>query len=404
MPEEVNEWNRRTFCLELLRSIPAGVVETVGTTFAVFLAVSIFDASQTEKAMLVASSSIGLLLSLFMVQFIRRIGCSINLAAAVIAIFSATGFLVAGLNPENLTVYLISVSCAQMGLTLTLPIFSQIYRRHFPDANRGRLFAMAGIVRKLAAVLAALAFGIWLREHPNDFPLLLKTYAVSCLLMAVCVWLMKPIYLRKTQGVQLFDAFQYVKQDHLFRHILIAWMILGLGNLICLGIFVEFIANPIYGYGLGADQVSLITTFAPESCFLLCVFLWGMVFDRVNFFVVRIIINLFFIAAVLVFFLGGQVWTLYLGLALHGIGKAGGNIAWSLWVTKFAKAEHVAEYMSVHTFLTGLRGSAAPFLAFFAATAFSPQVVGVIGAGMMTISTLMMISPMRRSLRGESRV
>ena len=198
--------------------------------------------------------------------------------------------------------------------------------------------------------------------------------------------------------------FQYVKQDHLFRHILIAWMILGLGNLICLGIFVEFIANPIYGYGLGADQVSLITTFAPESCFLLCVFLWGMVFDRVNFFVVRIIINLFFIAAVLVFFLGGQVWTLYLGLALHGIGKAGGNIAWSLWVTKFAKAEHVAEYMSVHTFLTGLRGSAAPFLAFFAATAFSPQVVGVIGAGMMTISTLMMISPMRRSLRGESRV
>jgi len=222
---ESGEWNRRTFCLELLRSIPAGVVETVSTTFAVFLAVSVFEASQTEKAVLVASSSVGLLLSLFMVQFVRRIGCSVNLAAAVVVTFSATGFLVAGLNPGSLTVYLAAMSCAQIGLTLTLPIFSQIYRRHFPDANRGRLFAATGIVRKLAAVLAALAFGFWLREHPNDFPLLLQVYSVCCLLMAVCVWAMKPIHLRKTKGVKLFDAFQYVKSDHLFRHILIAWMV-----------------------------------------------------------------------------------------------------------------------------------------------------------------------------------
>jgi len=134
----------------------------------------------------------------------------------------------------------------------------------------------------------------------------------------------------------------------------------------------------------------------------LCVFLWGLIFDRVNFFVLRVVINLFFIAAVLIFFFGGHVWTLYLGLALHGIGKAGGNIAWSLWVTKFAKAEHVAEYMSVHTFCTGLRGSAAPFLAFFAAAAFSPQLVGIVGASLMTISTLMIVPMMMNSLRKEA--
>lgn len=403
MPEELNEWNRRTFRLELLRSIPAGVIETLGTTFAVFLAVSVFGASQLEKAALVASASVGLLLSLFMVQLVRRIGCSINLAAALIALFSATAFLVAGFNPGSLTVYLLSISCAQIGLTLTLPIFSQIYRRHYPDANRGRLFAVTGIVRKLAAVLASLAFGFWLREHPSDFPFLLKVYALCCLMMALCVGAMTPIRLRKTQGVRLFDAFHHVRLDRPFRRILIAWMVLGLGNLLCFGIFVEFIANPVYGYGLGADQVSLITTFTPEGCFLLCVFLWGILFDRMNFFVVRVIINLFFIAAVLVFFLGGQIWTLYLGLALHGIGKAGGNVAWSLWVTKFAKAEHVAEYMSVHTFLTGCRGSAAPFLAFSAAVAFSPQAVGITGACLMIISTLMILPMLRESLREKKK-
>ena len=394
------DWNRRTFRLELLRSVPAGVIETVGTTFAVFLAVSVFDASQMEKAALVASASLGLLLSLFTVQFVRRIGCSINAAISVISVFAAMGFLVAALNPGSLLLYLLGLSAAQLGLTLSLPLYSQIYRRHYPTGNRGRLFAVTAITRKLAAIVAALSFGFWLRENPVGFPALLMVYAVSCLLMAFCVQAMTPIRLRKTAGVRLFDAFGHVKRDRQFRMILIAWMVLGFGNLICFGIFVEFVANPAYGYGLGADQVSLITTTTPEAAFLITVFLWGLVFDRVNFFVTRIVINLFFIVAVLVFFLGGEVWTLYLGLALHGIGKAGGNVAWSLWVTKFAKADHVAEYMSVHTFLTGCRGTAAPFLGFAVAAAFSPQVVGVVGAILMTIATLMVVPLLRESGRG----
>lgn len=393
-----SEWNRRTFRLELLRSIPAGIIETVGTTFAVFLAVSVFDASQNEKAILVASSSLGLLLSLFMVQVVRKIGCSINTAIAVIAIFSATGFLVASLSPNFLTLYLVGVSVAQVGLTLSMPLYSHIYRQHYPSENRGRLFAVTGIVRKLAAVVAALAFGFWLREHPTHFPFLLGVYGLCCLLMAVCVQLMKPIKLRQTADFRLFDAFSHVKRDRQFRLILIAWMILGFGNLICFGIFVEFIANPVYGFGLAADQVSAITATTPGIFFLVTVFLWGLIFDRVNFFIVRIIINIFFILSVLVFFLGGDVWALYLGLALHGIGRAGGNIAWSLWVTKFAQADQVAEYMSVHTFLTGCRGTAAPFLSFSLAVYLSPQVVGVLGGSLMTLSTLMMIPLLRESL------
>ncbi|MEZ5302399.1 MAG: hypothetical protein R3F11_17460 [Verrucomicrobiales bacterium] len=51
----------------------------------------------------------------------------------------------------------------------------------------------------------------------------------------------------------------------------------------------------------------------------------------------------------------------------------GGNIAWSLWVTKLAPADRVAEYMSVHTFTTGLRGMAAPFLGFWLAAQIGVQ-------------------------------
>ena len=46
------------------------------------------------------------------------------------------------------------------------------------------------------------------------------------------------------------------------------------------------------------------------------------------------------------------------------IGNGGGDVAWGLWVTKFAPPEQVADDMSVHTFFTGLRGVLAPVAAF----------------------------------------
>ena len=51
-------------------------------------------------------------------------------------------------------------------------------------------------------------------------------------------------------------------------------------------------------------------------------------------------------------------------MALTGLSLAGGNVAWALFVTKLAPEHAVAEYMSVHTFLTGIRGVAAPFIAY----------------------------------------
>ena len=75
-------------------------------------------------------------------------------------------------------------------------------------------------------------------------------------------------------------------------------------------------------------------------------------------------------------------------MALHGMGKAGGNVIWSLWVTKFAPAESVGEYMSVHTCLTGVRGIATAFIAFPLILWIGPFGVGMIGAGLILLSSL----------------
>jgi len=388
--ERVLDSQRRTFTWDTVRAIPSGVTETVGTTFSILLADRVFNAGPEAKASLVAIPSLGLLLSLFVVQFVRRSGVSANAMLATIFAMSGLGFGVASFAGGRFEIYLAGMFFGLIGITLSVPLFSQIYRRHYPDEKRGSLFSMTAFVRKFFAIVAALFFGWLLTQSLENYPLVLRSYAVAGILMAGCVLMIEKVELSPARTVKLFDAFRHASADEAFRKLLISWMILGLGNLLCFSLFVEYITNERYGFALDEKEVSVITTVIPEALFLVFVLIWGRVFDRMNFYTVRALINVVFALGILFYFLGDGIWALYLGIGLHGIARAGGNVVWTLWVTKFAKAENVAEYMSVHTFLTGCRGVIAPFIAFRVATSMSPQAVAVIGASMIFIATAML--------------
>ena len=65
--------------LDCLRALPGGCVETLGLTFVVLIAVRVFDADPWQKATLVAASSFGLLLSLFLLLQIGRVWVIVTL-------------------------------------------------------------------------------------------------------------------------------------------------------------------------------------------------------------------------------------------------------------------------------------------------------------------------------------
>lgn len=389
------DYRARTFHLENLRSFPAGVLETLTTTFSILIADRVFNAGGLAKASLVALPSLGLLLSLFVVQAVRRSGLSANIMLAFIFGLAGVGFSISALAGHHFGIYLLGMALASVTLTLNLPLFSQIYRRHYPDEVRGRLFSITAFCRKIFAIATALCFGWLLERSLESYPLLLWVYAGASFLMAGFVMAIERVGLSKSNRVKLFDAFRHAGEDVRFRKMLTSWMILGLGNLLCFALFVEYITNKDYGLAFTEGHVSVITTVIPEGCFFIFVLVWGRLFDRIDFYVLRCVINLVFAAGILFYFLGNDLWALYLGIGLHGTAKAGGNVAWSLWVTKFADAEHVAEYMSVHTFLTGCRGVLAPFVAFPLAAAIGPAWVGVIGATMIFVATAMLFPDLK---------
>ncbi|MGE9270321.1 MAG: MFS transporter [Verrucomicrobiales bacterium] len=378
----------RTFRLELFRAVPAGLVDTSLSTFAVFIAIQVFELSQYTKASLVAASSIGMLISLFVVQLARRLGKPINVVAASTWLLGAVGFAVAATSGQHPTRYVVSCCVALSAFGMGAPLISQIYRKHYPNDKRGRLFSFAAMTRASIAGLAAWLIGSWISTQGNAFAPLFWAYSSACIAMAVCVLSTAPVVLRRTRQVKWFDAFQHVSRDRAFRKLLVIWMIFGFGNLMAWALFVEYITNPIYGFAYDAEKVVLITSTIPMLAFISFVIHWGMIFDRLPFYTVRAIVNLFFIAGILTFYLGSSFLTLCLGIGLHGLARGGGNIIWSLWVTRFADSDRVVEYMSVHTFLTGTRGILAPFVAFYLVTSATPSIVSWTSATLILISTL----------------
>ncbi|HEU0038581.1 MAG TPA: MFS transporter, partial [Verrucomicrobiae bacterium] len=159
---------------------------------------------------------------------------------------------------------------------------------------------------------------------------------------------------------------------------------------------IEYLANPkhgvtLHGAPLTAASIAMLTGVIPNIARLLLNPLWGWLFDRMNFFVLRITLNLGFALGAISFFVGGTMTWLVVGAIFFGVSNSGADVAWSLWVTKFAPPERVADYMSVHTFFTGVRGVVAPFVAFHLVSGLSLQLVGWIAVGLILIAISFLI-------------
>jgi hypothetical protein len=201
-------------------------------------------------------------------------------------------------------------------------------------------------------------------------------------------------------GAHPFRALRFVRTDRLFRQTLICWMLLGFANLMMLPLRIEYLANAKYGVtlqgaALTAGMIALLTGVVPNLARLALSPVWGWLFDHMNFFVLRMVLNLGFALGILTFFTSHDLPGLLVAGVFYGVATAGGDVAWSLWVTKFSPPDRVADYMSVHTFFTGLRGVLAPLVAFHLVAHFSMVTMGWISAGLIVVATLLLLPEMK---------
>jgi hypothetical protein len=379
------------------------VLETLMATFGMLIAVRVFEMRDVAKATFLAATSGGMVTSLFAVPMLLRLRSTISRTAAKVQIFSGLCMAISAAFPHSGSLFLTGLGLGIFCYSMQIPLMTQIYRMNYPERDRGRLFSITGATRASAAVCFGLAAGWLLDLDLQNYPWLLWAYTLSGVVQGLWTYSL-PTPRWQPEGdasTSLWSSWRWVRLDADFRTLLISWMMMGVGNLIAASLFVEYLANPRHGINLPERQVALITCVVPVLARVVFSYPWGLIYDRFHLFAVRAALNVFFAAGVLCFYLGHGLFWWTLGMALWGMANAGGNVTWALWVTKLAPKHAVAEYMSVHTFLTGTRGLLTPFLAFAMLRWMSFPTVGLI-CGVAILSASAFISVRARSADAET--
>ena len=392
---------KKAFWIEMIRSGPMGMLEFLFVPLAGLVALKYYNASDWQKAFLLSISEAGLIATFIIVPLIRRLKWQATHAAAIFSLLGAVGIAFTAAYSDSLISYMAGLGFAFFILMLPLPLITQIYRTNFPDNKRGKILAIASIMRGIIGIVFAWKAGQWIDSDIENFKPLLWVFVCVSLLNAIAFWLMPKVETAKG-STNPFSAFKWLKRDKKFRTLIVSWMLMGLGNLTALKIWTEYFANDQYGNNFSAFEVTLLTFIIPQSVKILFTYPWGWLFDRMNFYLLRIILNVLFGAAIIVVFYGQTFWVIAIGTGLQGLAFAGGSIAWMLWVTKIAPPEHTAEYMSIHTFTTGLRGVIAPALGFYLLVTIGDSIA--IFSTILIILASVVIIPEYRRTRGSTNI
>jgi MFS family permease len=395
-----------TYRYERWRALSSGIIESAGSTFLLTIAVRAYHSGALWKSAVAAGSSLGLLLTPAVVSVVTRRKQEPARFASRLFYFGAAAFVGAAVFPW-LPVFALASMLAMAAAASAIPLFTHVYQENYPEAQRGRLFSRTVMIRIAAAAAFSEVAGRALSDRLSYFPALLLIFAVALAFGGFCLARIPSAPIHDDGGAHPFRAMRFVRDDPLFRRTLVCWMFMGFANLMMLPLRVEYLANPKYNLHLTVGMIAFLTGVVPNLARLVLSPVWGHLFDRMNFFALRVTLNFGFAIGIVTFFVSNSFAGMVVGAIIFGISNAGGDVAWSLWVTKFAPPPRVADYMSVHTFFTGVRGVLAPAVAFFSVQRFSLGVMAGVSAALIVAASLLLLPEIkfgRRARRGVALV
>ncbi|MFW6261599.1 MAG: hypothetical protein ACOC6J_08465 [Spirochaetota bacterium] len=150
--------------------------------------------------------------------------------------------------------------------------------------------------------------------------------------------------------------------------------------------------------GLSPLLVMIIAGVIPQLTRLSLSRVWANLFDRLHLARIRIILAIFLAIGIFLYFLTESLPVVIAGQVLINVAFSGGPILWNLWVTRIAPPGRSSIYMSVHIFMTGVRGTLAPAIGFLAVTGISFRLVGTISL-LGIVAAILILIPMRHEPR-----
>lgn len=346
-----------------------------------------YQTTITEKTILSFLSTSGLLLSIPLMIFLSKI--KITIRSFLIQITFVT-FSLIFIFLWIKSIYFYYVLAISIGIlmhsihTLQSPIYSK-----YPKTKQGKRVSYTLISFVVGAILFSKIFDSFVSsEELNLNPIFI--IVLCCLFISMICYSQFPKTAINTP-ISFKAIFQCLQNDRFFLLMNIAWFIMGFANLALLPYRTNLLMENEFGFNYSPDKVLFILIILPESIRIVTFFFFGKFFDKYNFLSFRVFVNLLLALYVLLFFFGNSTFFHTAGMAVYGLGHAGGAIAWKLWINKLVSKEKVLLYMSVHTTLTGIRISIASLVGLYAMHNIGPRGSGLISFLLIMFSTIMFI-------------
>lgn len=395
----IDEWmrnlppdTRKAFKWECWKAVGSGSIEAAGMTILLLIAVRYYNFNDFWKSLVATAGSFGLLVGPVIVFWVQARRLNVSRAASHIAYAGAVLFGWMALNSVPVMFALLSVWALTCSSAM-IPLSSSIHQRFFPAEVRGALFSWVMMIRIIAVSVASLVAGAVLGISIDYWRAVIVFFAVSFIFIGKCLSRYPEHHLERNDFHSPFSGLVWLARDRLFFWTIVSWMVMGFGNLMMLPLRVQYLSDESRGVWMSPEKVTFVVAVVPGIVRLLFVPVWGRVFDRISLFRLRIMLNLVFAAHIFLFFQMESFWGLVLAGMVFGVAHSGGDVAWNLWVTRLAPEGRAADYMAVHTFMTGIRGFLAPFAGFWLLGFLEYSQLAWLGGSLVLCASLFVLRP-----------
>lgn len=336
-----------------------GCSQPILGAIAVIIVKQVLNGSNQLVALIQAGSMSGLLISLFYTKyFSSRFPQKDYAKPQVLAWFAIIG---AGLVQDPLSFALL-VCFALAMLHISSPSQAVLYQQIYRPKDRGRIVGRVKQWQLFVAVFLSWLLGHMLELAPLSYP---PVYTVTGIL-GLCLCMVYMTINNSHSNIENMERppfrvyINVLRHDRRFLKFMVFQFLLGIANISGIAVFQVFINDKQY-LGLSPEQAALVSGVLPPLAMFFSVRIWGRIFDRVNIIQFRVMTSLVMGVGFLLYPLIG-FWGAVAGAVVWGIGRGGGQLAWSIGILDFAPEGKSSIYISIHTFLTGVRGVIAPFL------------------------------------------
>ncbi|MDR2806898.1 MAG: MFS transporter [Puniceicoccales bacterium] len=378
---------QKTFFFDCLRYLCQGALDEEWRTMILVMAIRIFDMPLISKALLTSIGFIGMIFTPLTQAWAHRSRWNAMEVSALYFIFIAIAFFCAAFSTSWIPFFTF-MALGKIFDKQQIPLMIGVYSTNYPRPYRGYKVGTAMACMPLGGIIFTQCVGIFLNKTPNHFIYILSIASLLSLLCAFCFLKIPVQNVEPSFHLSLRDNFKFIAKDRIFIAILFLYSLIAVANQMTLPLRVEYLAN--HKHGIDASLGTLIGLFAilqPLAC-ILSGPIWGKLYDRIHFITMRQWVTLCFLIGIPLFFATHELSVISLASILLGIGRSGGMVFWSLWVTDIVPSRRVSAYMSANTAVMGLRDALAPALGYALLHYTSPWTVGVVAFALLVISLL----------------